>query len=63
MSYKIETASLAAKVGSILVHADEAVGPAGHHFDTAAIAALLLDPEVQAWLAELRNLALIPVKR
>ena len=56
--------SLLVKLGSIVVHADEATTPnAGHAFDVSAIRALLGDAEVQQWLAEMRTDALLPVKR
>jgi hypothetical protein len=55
--------SLQCKLGSIVVHAEEAVSNKGHHFDVAAILALVNDPEVQEWLAAMRKLSLLPVKR
>ncbi len=53
----------AAKIGSILVHADEATASKGHPFDVVAIRSLIDDPEVQAFLGLLRKYALLPVKR
>lgn len=55
--------ALASKLGSIVVHAEELVGNDGHEFDAAAFRALMADDEVQAWLRQMRSLALIPVKR
>lgn len=63
MSWKIESASLAAKVGSLIVHVEEASSTDAHHFDSVAIAALLMDPEIVEWLRELRSCAMVPVKR
>lgn len=41
---------LLAKLGSIIVHADEFIGPCGHEFDRMAIQQLLADDEVKAWI-------------
>jgi len=54
---------LAAKLGSLVVHAEEYLSPMGHDFDKGAIASLLNDPEVKAWLAAMRKLAMLPEKR
>lgn len=54
--------SLAVKLGSALVHADELLGPRAHDFDRQALAALLADQEVKAWLASFDS-GLLPVKR
>lgn len=56
-------ARLIAKIGSILVHFEEAVGEGGHAYDWTAARSLLADREVQEWLAGLRAHALVPVKR
>lgn len=53
----------AAKIGSALVHADEALDPGGHPFDVQTFAALMKDPAVVAFLDVLRRMALLPVKR
>lgn len=55
--------SLQAKLGSITVHAEEFISPGGHPFDRDALKALLQDGEVKQWLAEMREMALLPVKR
>lgn len=55
--------ALLAKVGSILVHVDEAVGAGGHEFDWVAVRSLLADREVQEWLEGMRAKGLLPVKR
>lgn len=60
--FKME-ASLAAKVGSILVHIEEATSDDGHPFDMEAIKPLLAQPDVRAWIAALQKIALVPVKR
>lgn len=54
---------LIAKVGSILVHVDEALSDDGHRFDWATVRSMLADREVQQWLAALQSHALVPVKR
>lgn len=55
--------SLLAKVGSIAAHAEELFSPDGHPADQATIEALLVDPEVQQWLEQMRGLALLPARR
>lgn len=54
---------LLCKLGSIAVHAEEYLSPAGHVFDRTALDQLFQDPEVTAWLDEMGKMALIPVKR
>lgn len=44
---------LLCKLGSIIVHADEYLGPNGHHFDVTTMRALLNGPEVKLWLTVL----------
>lgn len=53
--------SLAAKLGAVVVHADELFSPDGHNVDKDALEALLNDPEVRRWIKSLGALA--PVKR
>ena len=55
--------SLLAKIGSAIVHLDEMSGPAGHHFDKAALDQVMSDPEVKEWLEAMAELALVPRKR
>lgn len=57
------SAQLLCKIGSIVVHADEMLSPAGHHFDKAALDVLLKDHEVLEWVAAMDSMALIPRKR
>jgi hypothetical protein len=52
-----------AKIGSIVVHVDEALSPDGHSFDFTALRALIADPEVQDWLTGMSAMALVPRKR
>lgn len=52
-----------AKVGSIIVHLEEARGAGGHPFDWTAADQLLADPEVQKWLGAMRKASLLPAKR
>ena len=55
--------STLAKLGSLLVHLDEGNSRNGHAFDWTAARTLWDDREVQAWLAAMQKLALVPVKR
>lgn len=52
---------LAAKVGSILVHVEEALSLDGRDVDWQAVFVLMNDPEVKAWIKELGTL--VPRKR
>lgn len=70
MSTKLPTMVLLCKLGSIAVHAEEmledkALGSKSNSFafDKSAIMTLLKDPDVLAWMAEMRASALLPVKR
>lgn len=54
---------LLAKLGSIIVHVDEAAGEGGHEFDWVAIRSLMADREVQEWLVAMGNKGLLPKKR
>lgn len=45
--------SLLSKLGSIVVHADEAISQNRHQFDIAAIETLLADSEVQQWIKDM----------
>ena len=53
--------SLLVKLGSIAVHTEELLSPAGHHFDKSALETLLSDQEVKEWIREMG--AFMPVKR
>ena len=57
------SAGLLCKLGSLIVHADEGSSKNAHQADVDAFLALLVDPEVQEWLAAMRALSLLPVKR
>lgn len=57
------TASLLVKLGSIIVHYQEAISPTGHHFDKAALDGLMNDQEVKEWLKSMDSLSLLPKKR
>jgi hypothetical protein len=52
---------LLCKLGSIVVHADEARSPGGHQFDLVALDTLLKDPEVKDWIKAMGTL--LPLKR
>lgn len=53
--------ALLMKLGSIIVHVEEAAEPGGHEFDMTAVRQLLLDPEVRAWRHDMG--AMLPLKR
>jgi hypothetical protein len=55
--------SLLVKLGSILVHVDEAISPTGHPFDAHTVHTLMADPEVGAWLKSMDTMAFLPKKR
>lgn len=55
------TIALLAKLGSIVVHAEEMLSQKGHYFDKLAFEHLLKDGEIQAWLKAMGPF--IPVKR
>lgn len=57
------TPSVLCKLGSIIVHAEEASSPGGHPFDVVALRQLLADPEVAAWMEGMRAMAMLPLKR
>lgn len=49
------------KLGSIVVHADEAISAKGHRFDVEAMKPLLADDEVKEWIKDMG--VYLPVKR
>ncbi len=53
--------SLASKIASVVVHADELLSSKGHIVDKAALETARNDPEVVAWIKALGVLA--PLKR
>ncbi len=53
--------SLLVKLGSLIVHADEALSKDGHPFDIRAFQDGMKDPEVKAWI-EMGG-AYLPLKR
>lgn len=56
--------SLAAKLASIIVHADEWSAPdGGHPFDATAMRTLIADREVVDWVNMMTKSGLAPVKR
>lgn len=57
------SASLLCKLGSIIVHAEEAASPGGHPFDINTLRTLLKDPEVMAWFDAMRKFGFLPEKR
>lgn len=57
------TPALLCKLGSIVVHIEEAYSTEGHAFDMSAVSALLHDPEVTEWLDAMDKMAMLPKKR
>ena len=51
------------KLGSIIVHVDEGLSHKGHPFDLVAIKALINEPDVRAWLADMDSATLLPLRR
>jgi hypothetical protein len=49
------------KLGSIIVHAEEMISPAGHAVDREALKALLANEDVQQWIKEMG--VFLPLKR
>lgn len=54
---------LLVKLGSALVHADEAMSKNGVALDEQTFRALLADPEIQMWIGAMNGMGLLPVKR
>ena len=55
--------ALLCKLGSIVVHVEEMLSPAGHGFDRIALDQLLSDAEVKAWIADMEFAAMVPKMR
>lgn len=50
-------------LGSIMVHAEEAISTNGHEFDRVALASLIAMPEIVEWRAAMDARGLLPKKR
>ncbi len=57
------TIALLAKLGSIIVHVEEAASSDAHAFDFGAFHTLRADHDVQEWVEGMQRLALVPAKR
>lgn len=55
--------ALLVKIGSLIVHMEEAASPSGHSFDRQAAENLRQDPSVVEWFKGMTSLGLLPVKR
>lgn len=55
--------SLLAKLGSIIVHFDEALSQDGDYADVQAAHVLMRDPDVDAWMRAMKDMALITLRR
>ena len=54
---------LLAKLGSVVVHAQEYFSPSGHAFDRTALEQCANDPDVVEWVKAMDMLAMVPKKR
>lgn len=61
--FKLPSQSLLIKIGSLVVHAEEYLSSDGDPFDKVAFDSLRTDSEVQAWLRQMTNAGLLPLKR
>lgn len=57
------SAALLVKLGSLIVHFEEAQSGKGHAVDRLVIDQLQADSDVRQWFMEMKALALLPVKR
>lgn len=57
------SAALLVKIGSLVIHLEEAQSSKGHAFDAVAISTLQGDPEVKEWFSAMAKAAMLPVKR
>ena len=55
--------STLSKIGSIIVHVDEALSSKGHPLDIEDIKALINDRDVRQWLSAMDKAALLPLRR
>ena len=55
--------ALLCKLGSIIGHVNEMLGPRVHHVDKAALDTVLADSEVQEWYSAMGEIGLVPVLR
>lgn len=51
------------KLGSIIVHMEEAMSDKAHRFDISALESCLNDPEVKEWVKAMDAMAFLPLKR
>lgn len=61
--FRAPSLALLVKLGSIAVHAEEALSPDGHQYDAETVRSLLADPEVVEWRKAMDAAALLPKKR
>lgn len=55
--------TLMIKLGSLIVHHEEAASHKGHHFDLDVIGTLRNDPDVVELMDRLDSMGMLPVKR
>ena len=51
------------KIGGAILHAEQMLLPGRHDIDRQALALILTDPEVRAWLNELGMMTLPPIEQ
>ena len=59
----VPSAALLCKLGSILVHSEEAGSSWGHEFDVIALQGLINDPQVVEWMQQMQDQGFLPEKR
>jgi hypothetical protein len=55
--------TLLVNLGSALIHAEEFLSPNGHPADRIAFLSIMKMPEIQEWIQQMNDLALLPLKR
>lgn len=63
MAVPLPEPAVAVALASVAVHAQEAVEEGGHVLDLAAIEGILGQPNVAAYMAQLGELGLLPIRR
>jgi hypothetical protein len=59
----IPSLQLLVKLGSLVIHYQEATGPKRHPLDMDAIRSIEGEPDVQEWISEMTKRGFLPVKR
>lgn len=56
-------ASVLVKLGSLIIHYQEACSPKGHPLDWQAVKQLENDPAIKEWIEEMTRKGFLPIKR